>query len=164
MSELSFSDVRRAVVAALERAADTLRRLPMPLQGKPSLPRSSWPDAPDSPAEAYGYAPQRLPPLPPRARAVSELDQVLPWLVGLDDVERRLVWARAAGVAWARLSREFGLSVGQLRYRHDSAIDRIVARAVQDGLGASARPGSRSRFLRAVRGSRKACQDARLGR
>jgi hypothetical protein len=121
----------------------------MPLQGRPSQPHSPWPDAPDSPSEAYGYTTQRLMPLPPQPRAVSELDDVLPWLLVLDDTERRLVWARAGGVAWARLAREFGLSVGQLRYRHDTAIDRVVAQAVRDGLGAA-------------RGRRKACQSPRL--
>ena len=160
MSELSFSELRRVVVATLERASDTLRRLPMPLQGKPSLPRSSWPDAPNAPGEAYGYTPQRLPPLPPRARAVSELDHVLPWLLVLDNTDRRLVWARAAGVAWARLSREFGQSVGQVRYRYDAAIDRVVAHAVRDSLGVAMRRPSRHR----ARGRRKACQSAQLER
>ncbi|HYC64001.1 MAG TPA: DUF6362 family protein [Reyranellaceae bacterium] len=134
MSELSFADLRAAVLAMLARAADTLRRLPMPLQGKPSLPRSSWPDAPDAASDAYGYTPQGLPPLPPRPRAVSELDRVLPWLVVLDDIDRRLVWARALGTSWPRLAREFGLTVGQLRYRHEAAIDRIVAHAVRDSV------------------------------
>ena len=84
MSELSFNDLRRAVIVALERAADTLRRLPLPKHGLPSLPRSQWPLAPNDPAEAYGYTPELVPLIPPRARAVSELDRVLPWLAALD--------------------------------------------------------------------------------
>ena len=157
MSELSFADLRAVVLAMLARAADTLRRLPMPLQGRPSIPRSSWPDAPNAPGDAYGYTVQGLPPLPPRPRAVSELDRVLPWLVPLDEVDRRLVWARALGRSWPRLAREFGLTVGQLRYRYDAAIDRIVAHAVRDSVRVAS--PDRGRLTR-----RKACQRAQLER
>jgi hypothetical protein len=132
MSELSFAEVRRAVIVTLERAADTLRRLSMPLQAMPSIPRASWPDAPNAPSDAYGYGEQPLPLIPPRPRAISELDRVLPWLADLDSTERRLVWARAARVPWPRLAREFGLAVGQLRYRWEGAIDRVVAAAVRE--------------------------------
>jgi hypothetical protein len=125
MSQLSFSDLRRTIIATLERAADTLRRLPIPLNGRPSLPQSAWPDLPETGAVA---------PLPPRARSVDELDRVLPWLNGLNTEERQLVWARAAGVPWTRLSRDTGMRVGALRHRWNGAIDRIVARAVHDSL------------------------------
>lgn len=33
-ADLSFAEVRRAVIAALERAADTLQRLPIPRNGR----------------------------------------------------------------------------------------------------------------------------------
>lgn len=134
MNELSFSDLRRVVIGTLERAADTLRRLPIPQHGRPAPAQSSWPDTPGSADGA---------PVPARARAIDELEQVLPWLVCLDNGERCLVWARAAGVPWARLARETGMKVGRLRHRWNVAIDRVVAHAVRDGLVATPRRSRR---------------------
>lgn len=131
-AELTFAEVRRVVIAALERAADTLKRLPMPRNGMPARERSSWPAIPDDPDDDDDRAPSRQPVNPPRAQAISELDQVLPWLGTLEGKDRRVVWARAAGLSWPRLAREFGISVGQVRYRWSAAIDRVVAAAVQD--------------------------------
>lgn len=132
VAELTFAEARSAVVAALERAADTLKRLPMPRNGMPARERSSWPAIPDDPDDDCGRAPSRPHVTPPRARAISELDRVLPWLGTLDGAERRVVWARATGLSWPRLAREFGVTVGQVRYRWTSAIDRIVIAAVHD--------------------------------
>ena len=132
VAELTFAEARRAVVAALERAADTLKRLPMPRNGMPARERSSWPAIPDDPDDVSDRAPSRPQVIPPRAQAISELDRLLPWLATLDGAERRIVWARATGLSWPRLAREFGISVGQMRYRWTSAIDRIVIAAVHD--------------------------------
>jgi hypothetical protein len=133
-AELTFAEARRAVVAALERAADTLKRLPMPRNGMPARERSSWPAIPDDPDDLCDRASSRPHVTPPRARAISELDRVLPWLGTLDGAERRVVWARATGLSWPRLAREFGVTVGQVRYQWNSAIDRIVAAAVHDAV------------------------------
>ena len=130
-AELTFAEARNVVVAALERAADTLKRLPMPRNGMPARERSSWPAIPDDPNETCSRDPQSHV-NPPRARAISELDQVLPWLRTLSGADRRIVWARAIGLSWPRLAREFGISVGQVRYRWTSAIDRVVIAAVHD--------------------------------
>ena len=144
--EFSFADVRRVVIATLERAADTLKRLPIPRNGMPAQEHSSWPLVPNGLEDAGHDESSRAPRIPPRPRAISELDRVLPWLAALDGPERRIVWARAAGLSWPRLAREFGISVGQMRYRWNGAIDRVVAAAVQDttmaGPGAGGRRGS----------------------
>lgn len=132
VAELSFADARRAVIAALERAADTLKRLPMPQNGMPARERSSWPAIPDDPAEVYGQASLRPSVVRPKARAISELDRILPWLVTLDGPTRRVLWARALGLSWPRLAREFGVSVGQVRYRWNAAIDCVVIAALRD--------------------------------
>lgn len=113
--DLTFAQVRGAVIAALKRAANTLKRLPLPQNGMPARERSSWPVAPNDPQDAYGYTPARTPWAPPGAKAISELDRVLPWLARLDSTRRRLVRARAAGLSWPRLAREFGVSAGQIR-------------------------------------------------
>lgn len=132
--DLSFTEVRNALVAALERASDTLKRLPMPRDGMPAVERSAWPLLPDNPVDAGGVGTPRVSRIPPRASAISDLDRILPWLVTLDVGDRRLVWARAAGLSWPRLAREFGISVGRIRYRWNNAIDRVVAAAVHDTL------------------------------
>lgn len=64
-AELTFAEARRAVVAALERAADTLKRLPMPRNGMPARERSSWPAIPDDPDEDCDRAPSRPHMTPP---------------------------------------------------------------------------------------------------
>ncbi len=144
-AELTFAEARRLVIAALERAADTLKRLPIPRNGMPARERSSWPEIPDDPDDHSARVPLRSPKSPPRPRAISELDRVLPWLGTLGCMDRRIVWARAAGLSWPRLAREFGISVGQVRYRWSNAVDHIVAAAVQDaivnGSGAAPRVG-----------------------
>ena len=96
----------------------------------PARERSSWPEIPDDPDDHSARVPLRSPKSPPRPRAISELDRVLPWLGTLGCMDRRIVWARAAGLSWPRLAREFGISVGQVRYRWCNAIDHIVAAAV----------------------------------
>jgi hypothetical protein len=153
-ADLSFAEVRRAVITALERAADTLRRLPMPRNGMPARERSSWPMMTSDPGDTCSPAPSHASRIPPGPRAISELDRVLPWLTALDNADRRLVWARAVGLSWSRLAREFGMNVGQLRYRWNGAIDCIVAAAVHDttviGSGAALR--------------RRSCQTDRIAR
>lgn len=131
-AELSFAEARSAVIAALERAADTLKRLPMPRNGMPARERSSWPAILVDRDDTQDPGPSRPAVIPPRARAISELDQILPWLGALGGSDRRIVWARALGLSWPRLAREFGITVGQMRYRWSAAIDRIVVAAVQD--------------------------------
>lgn len=153
-AELTFAEVRRVVIATLERAADTLRRLPMPQNGMPARERSSWPAIPDDPDDDGGRSPSRSPLISPRARAISELDRVLPWLGTLEDTDRRVVWARAAGLSWPRLAREFGISVGKVRYRWSSAIDRVVIAAVQDAAATD----------HGTTAHREACQVGRLAR
>jgi hypothetical protein len=153
-ADLTFAQVRSAVIAALERAADTLKRLPLPQNGMPARERSSWPTAPNDQQDAYGDSPAQTSWAPPGAKAISELDRVLPWLGKLDGTARRLVWARAAGLSWPRLAREFGVSVGQIRYRWNDAIDHVVATAVRDTIVTGS--GAES--------NRRSCQMDRLAR
>lgn len=134
-TSLSFAEARSAVIVTLERAADTLRRLPMPAYARPGQVQSAWPIIPFEPPadESAGSA---LPSIRrPSARSISELDRVLPWLSGLTPADRQLVWARASGLSWPRLARKFGISVGQVRYRWNDAIDHIVAAVVRNSIG-----------------------------
>lgn len=134
-ASLSFAEARDAVIAVLERAADTLRRLPMPVHAKPAQAQSSWPLGPVEPLQEHDASAASEAIRRPTARSISELDRVLPWLSGLDIADRRLVWARASGLSWPQLARRFGITVGQVRYRWNGAIDRVVAAAVRDLMG-----------------------------
>jgi hypothetical protein len=130
-ADLSFAEARNAVIVTLERAADTLRRLPMPAHARPANVRSSWPSGALEPPDDHAASEASRSIQRPNARAISELDRVLPWLSGLDTADRRLVWARASGLSWPRLARKFGITVGQVRYRWNGAIDHVVATAVR---------------------------------
>lgn len=132
VADPSFSEARNAVIVTLERAADTLRRLPMPAYGKPAQLLSSWPHGSLDLSSDQGAGDASRSIRRPDARSISELDRVLPWLSGLDTADRRLVWARASGVSWPRLGRKFGMTVGQVRYRWNRTIDHVVAMAVND--------------------------------
>ncbi len=131
-AELTFTEVRRAVIAALDRVANTLKRLPMPGNGKPARERSPWPAGPLDPGDSCDRSSSMAARIPPGPKAISELDRVLPWLAALDMSDRRIIWARAAGLSWAHLAREFGISVGRARYRWNVAIDLVVTAAVRD--------------------------------
>ena len=113
----------------------------------PARERSSWPAAPHDPGDAYGYTPLPAARIPPGPKAISELDRILPWLGTLETGDRRIVWARAAGLSWARLAREFGISVGQARYRWNGAIDLVVAAAVRDTIETGAAAALRPKLL-----------------
>lgn len=134
-TSLSFAEARDAVISTLERAADTLRRLPMPAHARPSRVQSSWPRGTLEPSQDNDASVVSVEIRRPTARSISELDRVLPWLSGLDVADRRLVWARASGLSWPRLARKFGITVGQVRYRWNGAIDHVVAAAVRDLIG-----------------------------
>lgn len=151
---LTFTEARDAVIAALARAADTLRRLPMSARSRPLCPQSSWPLFPPEATDEAGAPATSGPLFRPKPSAISELDRVLPWLTGLDNADRRIVWARATGLSWPRLARETGMSVGQVRYRWNGAIDRIVTAAAHETIAND----------RASVSGRGACKTGRLGR
>jgi len=152
--DFTFAEAREAIIAALTRAAVTLRRLPMPQHARPAPARPSWPALwPDGTDGGTSHEACSLV-VRPSARAVSELDRVLPWLSCLDTVDRRLVWARANGLSWPRLARKFGISVGRVRYRWNSAVDRVVATAVHDAIVSGRETGP----------LRSSCKLKRLGR
>ena len=153
-AELTFTEVRRAVIAALDRVANTLKRLPMPGNGMPARERSPWPAGPLDPGDSCDHSSSMAARIPPGPKAISELDRVLPWLAALDMRDRRIVWARAAGLSWAHTAREFGISVGRARYRWNVAIDLVVTAAVRDTI----KPGGGSALRR------RSCQTAFVAR
>jgi hypothetical protein len=89
----------RAVARRLEEAADVLARLPEErARGLYDL----WPRLIGTP---YGHS--RLAAPPPEA--IDRMDEVLGWLCWLDPEERRIVWLRAEGLPWKRVTHRLGI-------------------------------------------------------
>lgn len=85
------------VIAALERAGQTLLSLPI-AGARPAGFRSNMPEIVRQVAEAYGADPEEMRPATPSARAISEMDEALNWvsLIPQDKfVLRRVIQCRA---------------------------------------------------------------------
>lgn len=102
------------VAARLAEAARALRSTRSAQQG-PSPDVTWWPAAPGNPAEGYGYSSAEPVRLVPEASAISRMDEALEWLRrwlapaecvagGLPEDAGRVVWWRAAGWSWPRIS------------------------------------------------------------
>lgn len=115
-----------AIRAALEEAAETLRRLPAGLR-RPRL--TSWPDVVrDSATLLAPSAAGRPRPAVPTPGAIDRMDRALTWLLACDPEARRLVWARACRVPWRRLEDLDGRSHVTLRRIVDRGHDQIRRR------------------------------------
>ena len=79
-----------------------LDRLPEPRA--PGL-YSLWPLPPNVPSGDTAGTRAAAPP----PAAIDRLDEVLVWLAWLEPEERRLVWLRAEGLPWKRISHRFGI-------------------------------------------------------
>ncbi|WP_085440209.1 DUF6362 family protein [Magnetofaba australis] len=94
----------KLVMARLEEAAATMRRLP-PVRG----PRraSYWPDMIHD-WQAYGYNPPQIRMGPPAPDAISRMDACLEWLRWLSPDEAKLVWMRAERAPWRVVCSVYG--------------------------------------------------------
>ncbi len=113
------------VKARLAEAAAVLRLLSLSARDRPLRLVSRWPDVVRQGFDAYGYSAPRVGPPAPSPAAVSRADQAVLWLLWLDGEQRRIVWARAAGVAWRRLEDMDGRSHTTLRRVEREAIDLV---------------------------------------
>ena len=106
------------VARRLEEAADVLARLPDErVRGLYDL----WPRLLGEPcghARAAAAAPE----------AIDRLDEVLGWLMWLDPGERRLVWLRAEGLPWKRITYRFGIGRTTAWQRWTMALLKISTR------------------------------------
>lgn len=99
--------------AALEEAAETLRRLPPALR-RPRL--TAWPEVVRDSAGLLGPSAEgRVRPAAPTPGAIDRMDRTLTWLLACDPEARRLVWARACRVPWRKLEDLDGRSHVTLR-------------------------------------------------
>lgn len=113
------------VADRIEQAAHTMRKLPkVTVQGY----FNAWPPIVREAMEAYGWEDAHVRPGPPSAHQITEMDEVMLWLMWLEREEVRLVWLRANGVRWKRMSLELGWSVRKLQYDWRIALMKIVHR------------------------------------
>jgi hypothetical protein len=107
-----------AVARRLEEAADVLARLPDErVRGIYDL----WPRLVGEPcghARVAAAAPE----------AIDRMDQTLGWLMWLEPEERRLVWLRAEGVPWKRITHRLGISRTTAWQRWTTALLKISVR------------------------------------
>ncbi len=109
----------------IDQAAHTMRKLPkVAVKGYFNV----WPAIVREAMEAYGWDEMHVHPGPPSAHQITEMDEVMLWLMWLERDEVRIVWLRASGVRWKRIGLETGWSVRKLQYDWRIAIMKIVHR------------------------------------
>jgi hypothetical protein len=90
----------------LVEAADILRRLPnQPIRGY----FNTWPAMSYEFSDLVGRAATLSRP-PPSSDAISRMEATLTWTIGLDQVDAKIVWLRAAGVRWKVVCGTVGLA------------------------------------------------------
>jgi hypothetical protein len=107
-----------AVVSRLEEAVDVLARLP---EERACGFYDLWPrlvGAPCRPARPAAAAPE----------AIDRMDEALGWLMWLEPEERRLVWLRAEGVPWKRITHRLGIGRTTAWQRWTTALLKITVR------------------------------------
>jgi hypothetical protein len=107
-----------AVARRLEEAADVLARLPEhQVRGCYGL----WPrivGAPCASARPASAAPA----------ALERMDEALRWLCWLEPEERQLVWLRAEGLPWKRITHRLGIGRTTAWQRWTMALLKIASR------------------------------------
>ena len=129
----------RHVGARFEEAADVLARLPdQPVPGRYDL----WPRILGAPITSAR-------PAAPSPEAIDRMDEALGWLCWLDPEERRLVWMRAEGLPWKRITHRLGIGRTTAWQRWTIALLKIATRlnATAERKGPDIMPLNRSRQI-----------------
>ena len=116
----------RHMAARLERAVDTLARLPRDSGTLPAGVRSAWPEMIRGSRFAVGQT-RRESRACPAPEAIDDLDRVARLLWRVEPHQRRLLWARACGVRWAELCRRARRSRTTLTRDHRLALRALAA-------------------------------------
>ena len=104
----------------LAEAADVLDRLPdQSVQHYYSL----WPTIPGE-----GCDRARARPASPAPEAIDRMDEALGWLFRLEPEERRIVWLRAEGMPWKRITHRLGIGRTTAWQRWTIALLKIATR------------------------------------
>ena len=114
---------RELVAERLAEAADVLAGLPAErAAGYYDL----WP-------RLVGAAGKGPSPAAPAPEAIDRMDRALGWLCWLDREERRLVWLRAEGRPWKRITLQLGIGRTTAWQRWTTALLKISVRLNADG-------------------------------
>jgi hypothetical protein len=109
---------QKAVVGRLEEAVDVLARLPdEQVRGLYDL----WPKligAPGRPTRPAAAVPE----------AIDRMDEALGWLMWLEPDERQLVWLRAEGLPWKRITHRLAIGRTTAWQRWTLALLKIATR------------------------------------
>jgi hypothetical protein len=109
---------QEAVAARLEEAVDVLARLPdEQMRGLYDL----WP-------KLVGEPCRPIRPAAAAPEAIDRMDEALSWLMWLDPEERRLVWLRAEGLPWKRITPRLGIGRTTAWQRWTTALLKIAVR------------------------------------
>ena len=109
---------KEAVARRLEEAADVLARLPEErVRGFYDL----WPRIVGEPCQTPGLAAAA-------PEAIDRMDEALGWLCWLEPEERRLVWLRAEGLPWKRITHRLGIGRTTAWQRWTMALLKIAIR------------------------------------
>jgi hypothetical protein len=109
------------VAERLSEAADVLGRLPEPRS--PGV-YSLWPILVDAAvADSTSTRPAAPPP-----EAIDRMDEALGWLGWLEPDERRIVWMRAEGLPWKRITHRLGIGRTTAWHRWTTALLKITTR------------------------------------
>jgi hypothetical protein len=92
-----------------------------------------WPLAPDDAHRDRAQLPSPLP------EAIDRMDEALGWLCWLEPEERRIVWMRAEGLAWKRVTHRLGIGRTTASQRWTIALLKITTRL--NAAGEQNRPG-----------------------
>jgi hypothetical protein len=107
-----------AVASRLEEAVDVLARLPEArVRGVYDL----WP-------KLVGEPCRHARPAAAAPEAIDRVDEALGWLMWLEPEERRLVWLRAEGVPWKRITHWLGIGRTTAWERWTTALLKIAVR------------------------------------
>jgi hypothetical protein len=107
-----------AVAERLEEAVDVLVRLP---EERVCGLYDLWP-------KLVGLPCRQPRPAAAAPEAIDRMDEALGWLLWLDPEERRLVWLRAAGAPWKRITYWLGIGRTTAWQRWTAALLQIAVR------------------------------------
>jgi hypothetical protein len=119
----SWKDVEERIAEAFE----TVAALPEPRNSKPGKVRALWPDYSD-PRDRQALIDMvglknRMRPAVPSARAITEAEEAIGWLLWLtDDYQRKLAVLRGLGFTWPKIIPRLGWSQRKLQYDHRGAM------------------------------------------
>ena len=109
------------LVIRLERAAETVQRLPRDASTAPAGMRSAWPEMVRKSRFTIEVTRRAVPPRP-SAEAIDDLDRLAVLLWNLAPRQRQLLWARACRIRWAELCRRQRRSRTTLARDHRKAL------------------------------------------